>query len=162
VIESLLQEGESPSATAADLTPYRLRARARKHTLTDMIDHRPVEADERSRDHQGLEIVPLSTPFFSDEVDQPLGIAIVDLSLAGEQRRAVGEDPRDRQRIVVTNVVSGLQEPSRLEHEASERVDDRRPGSTFGDRLEQRILEVLHPVVGEVLLRREVVEDRRL
>jgi hypothetical protein len=82
-VEPLFQEGERPGATTADLTPDHVDVRAREHALADVIDHRPMEADQGSCDDQGLEIIATGTPLIGDEVDQPVRIAIVDLSLAG-------------------------------------------------------------------------------
>jgi hypothetical protein len=122
-----------------------------------------VQAEQRIRDRPAHDVPRLGPRVLGDQGRQRPRIVVEDLALAREQRRAAGDDARDRPDLrgdVLVGLVHG-QHTALTEEEAGERGEHALAGWSLADRRQQLLLEGLEAAVEEVLLGREVVEDGR-
>ncbi len=109
---------------------------------------------------QRLDVVGCRAGLLGDERGEGPGVAGDDLAFAGLQRRAGADDASGCGDDLPG--VGGGEPRGPLDQEAAERGQHRLLGPAVADRGEEGGLVVLHAVEEQVLLRREVVEDRPL
>jgi hypothetical protein len=122
-----------------------------------------MDADQSVGDDPGLDVAGRGSGLLGDDCCERVCVAGEHLLLACEEGRALDDRPSDCPQSLGGfprfAPLPAREEPAWLEHEASERGNDGFSGFALTNRVEQLVLERLEPVVEEVFLGREVVED---
>src|SRR5262249_40067344 len=136
--------------------------RARRELFADVRDQRAVDADQRVSNHVRPQVAASGAGLVGDQLGQRVGVAGEDLLFPREQRRAGGDHSCHRDQFAGGSIVLSCEKPARFEDELTERGEQRLAVGALADRGEQPLLESLEAAKDQVLLAREVVENRLL
>jgi hypothetical protein len=155
--EAALEEREGAFACCADLGGEVGAAPAGQRSSACEIDQRAMEGHHRLCGEAWLDVVGSGASFLGEQSRQGIRVPGDDQSLPGHEGRALAHEPGQLRHPAPT--IAGHGRVGAVEDEASERAQWRVAVRPVPHRGQELVFERVHPLVDEVLLGREVVED---